>query len=523
LKKRLALLDILVVLVMGGLLCYGASWQIFIWYSDVAKYQCYSVAFWGGTSALNSLAVPGPQCNFIVNPSPDMATITNSMVIAAMSRYHFPSWLISFVASQSPTQPLHALPHEYPLLTIIPFTLGLVTSAYWYQVAFAIWMAAVIGVIYFLLKTCRSRRAAIAFALYTVVGCWATAVARYDIVPAGLTFVALLCAERGRWRWAFAVLALATMCKFYPFVLVPAFFIAQQRSKGAMWRRWWSGLDVFVLVCSSLLALSLFLSVDGTLGPFRYFGSRPVQVESSASSLLWLASIFGRYSLTYVYTYGSINVLSPLSARVSLTMTLLLVAGLAYTLWLQWRGNITLSVAILLTLLVLVCTGKVFSPQYLLWVFPFIAYIGESNWKWLGSWLIIGVLTTWIFPYIYEGAHDLLRIPLLPAFHPTVFARDAFMMAFVIALPEGQERCEDPPPVGREACVLEVELLFRPVSSFSCCCMHSRSVCPTPAAPSLCGRRGRGLPDDNASSGFLIPPPRGVEPHSNVSSSSASL
>ena len=85
-------------------------------------------------------------------------------------------------------------------------------------------------------------------------------------------------------------------------------------------------------------------------------------------------------------------------------------------------------------LLVVICTGKVFSPQYLLWVIPFVAYIGECNRKWLISWVSIGALTTWIFPYIYDATRVFLRVPDVPTFHPVVLARNVLLVAFVIAL-----------------------------------------------------------------------------------------
>ncbi|GAC1624356.1 MAG: hypothetical protein NVS4B11_19620 [Ktedonobacteraceae bacterium] len=431
--KKLTLLDMLVVLVMSFLLYYGASWQIFIWFTDAGKYECYAVAFWHGVSALKALPVPEIQCHFITHPLPETVFITTDTLVQILRMHNFPQWLIAFVAAQSPTQPLHSLPHEYPLLTVLPFTLGLVTSAHWYQVAFAVVMAVLAGVVYFVLKTWKSRQAAIAFAIYTVVGCWATAVARYDIIPTGFALGALLLAERRRWRWAFVMLALATMFKFYPIVLVPAFFIAQQKSQYRSWRKWWKGLDVFVLVCAAITTFSLLLSVEGTLAPLGYFGNRPIQAESSAASILWIASFFG-FPLHYAATYGSLNMLSPLSGIVSLMMTLLLIVGLAYVIWLQWRGKIPLAVSLLLTLLIVICTGKVFSPQYLLWVIPFVAYIGECNWRWLLSWTGIGLLTTWIFPYIYAATTVFLKVPTIPTFHPAVFARNISLVTFLVVL-----------------------------------------------------------------------------------------
>ncbi len=431
--KKLALSDILIVLVMGFLLYYGASWQIFAWYTDVGKYECYSMAFWHGVSALKTLPIPEMQCHFITHPRPETIFITTDTLIQIMNAHNLPHWLISFVSAQSPTQPFHALPHEYPLLTILPFSFGLVTAAHWYQVAFAVSMALLAGAMYFVLKTWQSKRAAVAFAIYVVVGCWATAGTRYDIIPAALSLGALLLAEHGRWRWAYAVLAVATMFKFYPIFLVPAFFIAQCKSCNMFWHKWWKGLDTFVLVCAVITTFSLLLSVEGTLGPFGYFGNRPIQAESTAASILWIASFFG-FPLHYTGTYGSLNMLSSLSSIVSPMMTLFLVAGLTYVGWLQWRGRISLAVSILLTLLIVICTGKVFSPQYLLWVIPFVAYIGECNWRWLLSWTGISLLTTLIYPYIYTATTVFVNVPTLPTFNPVVFARNVSLVVFLVVL-----------------------------------------------------------------------------------------
>ncbi len=431
--KKSVLLDISIVLVMSLLLYYGASGQMATWYSDAGKYQCYSFSFWHGVTALKTLPVPEIQCRFVTAPPVSSSFISAASLVQMMQVHGFPTWLLAFVAAQSPTLPFHSLPHEYPLLTLIPFSTGLVVPPNWYQGAFAIAMLLCCSVLYFMLKTWKSRNAALAFAVYAVICCWATAAARYDIMPAAFALGAFLLAERGRWRWAFALLAISTMFKFYPIVLIPAFLIAQQKTSYDFRRSWWKGLDVFVLVCVAITIVSLLLSVEGTLEPLGYFGNRPVQAESTAASILWLASFVG-FPVSYNAAYFSLNMISPLSGAVSSVMTVLLIVGFIYVCWLQWRGKIPLAVSILLVLLIVICTGKVFSPQYLLWVLPFIAYIGECNRKWLLSWISIGVLTTWVFPYIYISTKVFLHVPYIPTFNPVVFTRNVLLVAFVISL-----------------------------------------------------------------------------------------
>ena len=347
--KRSALLDISIILVMSVLLYYGASGQMATWYSDAGKYQCYSFAFWHGVTALKTLPVPEIQCRFITQPPAGSIFISTASLVQMMQAHSFPTWLIAFVAAQSPTQPFHSLPHEYPLLTLIPFSTGLVTPPYAYQAAFAIVMLLCCSVLYFILKTWKSRSAAIAFAIYAVICCWATAAARYDVIPAAFALGALLLAERSRWRWAFALLAIATMFKFYPIILVPAFLVAQQKASYRFLHAWWKGLDAFVLVCVALTVVSLLLSIEGTLGPLGYFSNRPVQAESTAASILWLASFIG-FPIHYNAAYSSLNMISPLSGVVSSMMTVLLIVGLVYVCRLKWRNKIPLAVSLLLML-----------------------------------------------------------------------------------------------------------------------------------------------------------------------------
>jgi hypothetical protein len=419
---------------MGGLLYTGASWQVFQWYTDAAKYQCYAFAFWWGTPALRAL--DGRQCYFFLHPQHATIVITNAAIVQAMRAERLPAGLIQFVLSQSPLQPLHTLPYEYPLLVLLPFSLGLTAPIAWYQVAFACWMALCAGVLYVVLKRFKSPLAAIAFALYMVTGCWSTEAGRFDILPAGLTLIALLCAERRRWEWSFALLALATLLKFYPVVLVPPFFIAQQTQRQDAWfsPKRWSALGVFVAVCIVVVGLSLTLSVAGTLAPLGYFGSRPIQVESVSASILWVASFFG-YHLHHEFTFGSLNVTSAISPLVASGGTVLLALGLVYIFWLQIRRKLSLAQAILLTLLVVACTGKVFSPQYLIWIAPFVAYIGECDRKWLIGWIGLGLLTTLIYPYIYTmGSGGLMAVPSLPLFYPVVFVRNVLLLLFLFSV-----------------------------------------------------------------------------------------
>jgi hypothetical protein len=435
--KRLTkyLQDTLVLLILGGLLYSGASWQMFSVGSDATYYQCYAVAFWQGWSGLKKL--PPEQCTFLVHPDKDVMLISQDGLVHAMQHWRLPPSLIQIIASQEPEKPYHTLPHEYPWVTLLSFSLALIAPAYWYQVAFAIEMFLFIGCIYFVLQRWRSRPAAVTFALCLLVGNASTALARIDIIPAGLTLFAVICAAQKHWNWAFVLLALATLSKVYPVALLIPFILALQRDTQEKWYAWckWRPVALFVGICILVTAISLVLSVVGTLAPLGYFAHRPVQIESLLASLLWLCSLLGKTSLTYVFTFDALNVLSSWSAGVTFLLIGLLVVGLLSTWWLQWRGHMDLAMACLLTLLIVIITAKVFSPQYLIWVIPLVAYVGQGNRWWLIFWALVGYLTSLIYPYMYPVAYShVLLAAYLPRFYLLAVARNFLLLGFIIGV-----------------------------------------------------------------------------------------
>jgi hypothetical protein len=289
-------------------------------------------------------------------------------------------------------------------------------------------MAITALIIYFLLKRWRSRQAAFTFALYLLIGAWATAEDRYDLVPAALTLGAAILASRSRWNWAFVLLAIATLLKVYPIFLLPIFIIAEQkqyRGLSMTWQRW-RGFSLFIGICLLVTFLSLLVSVEGTISPLHYFLDRPIQVESLPASVLWLGQTLGP-PLHLVISYSSYNFVSDTSQPITTIWTLMLIAGIIYICWLQIHNKINLFEGCLSMLLLVLVTGKVFSTQYLIWVLPFVAYIGDCKWKWLLSWCAIALLTTCIFPFIFIY-FDLLTL------YPVILLRNTLLLVITIRL-----------------------------------------------------------------------------------------
>ena len=411
------------IIVVTILMFSGASWQIFWPSTDAARYQCYALVFWLGSGATH--LVPASQCAFL----------------------H---------ASTLAQAPFHILPLEYPPLTLVLFSLSLLAPLPYYQLIFALWMALTSVLIYWLLLRYGPRGAALTFALYALVGAWATAEGRFDLVPAALTLLCILAAERKHWTAAYIALALGTLLKIYPLILLPALFIAEQRAAQRfytpvqamtlkkvlpeLWRtlrgisNWrWKNSLIFFGILVGITGLFALLDFQGAVvSQIDYFAHRPVQIESVGSTILWIATQFG-FPAHVEFTYGSLNVVSPLGNGVALFFEVAFILGYLLTIWQQWRGKLDLAQSFVALLLVFIAAGKVFSPQYLIWLMPLLAYTGSLDLIWLLWWGSISLLTTIIYPYLYTRTTHILYVQNVPGFVQTVAVRDALFLLITLA------------------------------------------------------------------------------------------
>src|SRR5260370_28006673 len=293
--------------------------------------------------------------------------------------------------------------------------------------------------IYWLLLRDGPRGAALPFALYVLIGGWTTAVARFDLAPAALTLICIIAAERRHWTLAYIALAFGVLLKLYPFLLFPLLLIAEQHDMGRLrlppsemtlkttlvelrasiyavrnWR-WKNSLIFFGILVAVTGAFALF-NFKGAIGnQLGYFAGRPIQIEATGSALLWLGAQFEIY-VHAEYSYGSLNLVGALGGVVSLLCLAFFILGYAYTIWLQWRGKLDIVQASIAVLLVFIATGKVFSPQYLMWIMPLLAYSNALDGLLLLCCVLISLLPTVLYPYLYRRASLLPLFPLVPHF-----------------------------------------------------------------------------------------------------------
>jgi hypothetical protein len=330
------------------------------------------------------------------------------------------------LAFWSGAQRLRALPAEYPPLALAPFTLTLVPPLPDFVSVFGLWMLLLLAAGWAAIRAFESSRAAQVTIVYLVLGGFGTVLARFDLFPAACVVVAYWAVRSGRFRLAYLLLALGTLLKLYPLLLLPVVVIEQWRRESGggprlpLPRPVLRGLGLFCAVVVVGLGVAAAMDPRGWLGFLVWNARRPLQVESVPASLLWLSGLAGLPTAPD-RSFNSYNLVGLLGGGLSVLADLSLICGCVWVCWRQVQGRIAFARALTLATLVILCTNRVFSPQYLIWALPLIA-ITEGEYDLV--WLVVCALTTLIFPFTYDWT-DLHGHPVphaYPAYFPALIA-----------------------------------------------------------------------------------------------------
>lgn len=348
----------------------------------------------------------------------------------------------------------HQFPQEYPPLALVPFAFTLTPfHGILYYWAFAFWMGVIFCLSYLWMALAVSHRKALIYALYLLVGALATLLMRFDLLPALATLGALVMGERKRYTWAYALLAIGVLLKLYPAFLVPVVMVAQWRdgqrglvstpqkalepeSLAVLWQRGQpilKGLGIFTMVIAVGFGGPLALNFQQATSVFTYNLARPIQIESAAASLLWLGTLFG-FPVQGEGSFGSVNLVGPLSGPLKLLSLAGLVGGSLLVYWRIWNGNLSLGQAFLAAIGVVMVFNKVLSPQYFIWVLPLVAYV-------LGLdlfWLALCCLTTLIYPFLYHYYYHVAHQATNPMLLWTIAIRNVLLMVAVLRAVQGK-------------------------------------------------------------------------------------
>jgi hypothetical protein len=233
---------------------------------------------------------------------------------------------------------------------------------------------------------------------------------RYDLFPALLTILAYLYLVRNKPSWSGIFLGLGIAAKLYPAILVPVFALYLFTTGQAReWIRFGTGL----IATLSATLVPFFLIDPGWLGNLLAFHQgRNLQIESVASGVLMLGHLFLNTKLEVALGNGCYEVFSRYSDLAIKILPFAAIAGFGIVLaacyfrFIQERhaagtiGQDTLAAFSVLALLVFILTGKVFSPQYLIWLSPLIPLLRLRH---SGSMLGAAFLTLFMFTVTYKN------------------------------------------------------------------------------------------------------------------------
>lgn len=227
---------------------------------------------------------------------------------------------------------------------------------------------------------------------------------RFDLWPTLLAVGGLAALVRERSVLSGALLGLGFAAKLWPAVLLPIAVLHLWRRRG---RAGVLGcLVAFVAVAAACFLPFAVIAPGGLHAMFADQLDRPLQVESLGAAVLMAAQHLGMHPLSTVTSHGA-QALSGhgagLAADLSTACEIVAVLGI----WIAFarrrvaEGEATL-LAAAASVAALVAFDRVLSPQYLVWLVPFVLIVRGGNGIAAGGllFLALGLTQTW-FPGSY--------------------------------------------------------------------------------------------------------------------------
>lgn len=206
------------------------------------------------------------------------------------------------------------------------------------------------------------------------------------------------------------------------------------------------------VMAGSITTLPFVLSgFPGILEFLKYHSERGVQIESLFASIIWLGSEFGLTNAVSSVDHGSVNFASPWGSTLASLSTLLTVGGLlafyGYLWWITRSGGRKLRSdwvfqASTIAVFWFIILNKVLSPQYLIWLLPFVVF-------WRGSQALVYFaalsLSFIAFPFMVLGVVALDWQAML-----VILIRNVLLLILFILTVRGFIRISGFPPLLRK-------------------------------------------------------------------------
>ena len=261
---------------------------------------------------------------------------------------------------------------------------------------------------------------------------------RFDLAAAFVILASVACFVTDRRLAAWLLLGIGIMTKIIPVLIAPLFLISHYRRR--QFSQLISGPALMIATALAIALPFLLVAPAGLANAFLYHVERPLQLESTWSSPLLLASKYSGYSVSIMNSYGSHNVFSSLSntlASLSAPVTMLVMLAGYGVYWSRsrddsaavWDSSQVIRFAAVIVA-IFIFGGKVFSPQFLIWLLPLIPLIkGRDRGIILGVFAAVLLLTQWEFPARYWELYLLQKQLVLE-----VAARNALLGLLIVIM-----------------------------------------------------------------------------------------
>jgi uncharacterized membrane protein len=198
----------------------------------------------------------------------------------------------------------------------------------------------------------------------------------FDPLPVAIALAGLLALSRERRDLGFVLLGIGTMTKLFPGLLA-VIALAWLLGRGD-WRAALRGGAIFAAV---VVAISLPLSGAGYVDSFRFHLDRPVQIESTPASVLFAlggSDVTGTNLRPDRFKSNGLDGGHAEAVEALFGVLVLVAVGAIVLLAARRRDARHMVLCGFAALLAFVALGKVFSPQYVIWLAPFAALA----WAW---------------------------------------------------------------------------------------------------------------------------------------------
>jgi len=210
---------------------------------------------------------------------------------------------------------------------------------------------------------------------------------------------------------SYVLIIIAGFAKLCPFLVIPIFLLYELKMGNL--RAVIRGI-VLSIITSIPFVLLMISGWEGVKFFLDYHGDRGLEIESTYSGFLLLLQQVGiNVNAEIIYAYASYGVAGPIAdflAKASLLIFSIVYLGFIVILYVKkWKKNDYSQIVVycFISILLFIITNKVFSAQYLLWLYPFILIIpffknGRQRVLLIITSLVITVLTIVIYPLFWH-------------------------------------------------------------------------------------------------------------------------